>query len=460
MREWTWRVLEDELSSRLGPAEWAALLERSGGNESRPRIDRLLANLHATADDEILHELGHRVARAWGAYYEAVVDQFRHHPGRLVELVAREVYPGLVAEPAPRLLRSTDGEVLLRFDDALPAAFHQGLAQGWVELCGVEASARPVAERDLLVQWRAGAGTTRVRAWDVAASAVRFPFLVATIVPVFVALAVAAQDAPLDLAGGLLTLVGVLAFQVGSNALNDYYDRRAGDADGLSRSAREAPLAWLRASALAYYALGSVVGLVLVARSGIEVLWLGIAGLLLGVLYTAPPVRLAYRGLGELAVAVGFGPLIVLGTYFVQRHAWSLEALLASVPLAFLIALVLYLHELPDRAGDARLGKRTLIVRLPEQPAIVVYVLLQGLTYLLILGGVALAGVPAYARYAFPAWSLLGLATLPLAVRATVLLARNYRYPYRLVPTNAFAVRLHLMTAVLFAVGYAIPHLP
>jgi 1,4-dihydroxy-2-naphthoate polyprenyltransferase len=461
---WAWRLLEDEFASRVGSPGWAAFVAGAlascpaASDEAFARVVRRLEERLGDGSGAIEHEAGRRLAESWGDYYEPLVEDLRGHPQRLLALFAGTVYPSLVHGSGPaRVLRSTQDEALLRFEDALPDGFRRGLVEGFVRLCGARTSSRATGDGQVTIAWRLEPERPRVRAWAMAASAVRFPFLVATVVPVFVALAIAARAGPLDVAGALLTLLGVLCFQFGSNALNDFYDRRTGDARGLASVAQGAPARWLRTTAVAYYAAGTIVGLLLVARSGIEVLWLGLAGFLLGVLYTAPPVRLAHRGLGELAVAVGFGPLIVLGTYFVQRHGWSLQALLASVPLAFLIALVLYLHELPDRAGDARLGKRTLIVRLPERPAVVVYVLLQALTYLLILGGVALASVPRLAAYAFPAWSLLGLLTLPLAARASLLLARNYRYPYRLVPTNAAAVRLHLLTGVLFAAGYAIP---
>ena len=154
-------------------------------------------------------------------------------------------------------------------------------------------------------------------------------------------------------------------------------------------------------------------------------------------------------------MAVGFGPLIVLGTYFVQAQRWSLEALLASLPVAFLIAAVLYINEFPDKQGDARVGKRTLIVRLPERTALFGYFLLIGLTYLVILLGVVLEN-PATAKPFFPVWTLLGLTTLPLALKASLILARNYRFPYRLIPANAFTILLHLTTGILFFAGYAI----
>ena len=87
--------------------------------------------------------------------------------------------------------------------------------------------------------------------------------------------------------------------------------------------------------------------------------------------YTAPPLKFVYRGLGEIAVALGFGPLMLLGAYVVQtRGALAWEPFVASIPVALLVALILYVNEIPDRRGDARAGKRTLPVRFSSRTII------------------------------------------------------------------------------------------
>ena len=90
--------------------------------------------------------------------------------------------------------------------------------------------------------------------------------------------------------------------------------------------------------------------------------------------YTAPPLKFVYRGLGEIAVAIGFGPLMLLGAYVVQTGgALAWEPFVASIPIALLVALILYVNEIPDRRGDARAGKRTLPVRFSETTVITGY---------------------------------------------------------------------------------------
>ena len=104
-------------------------------------------------------------------------------------------------------------------------------------------------------------------------------------------------------------------------------------------------------------------GLFLAAERGWGLLGIGAVGVVLSLAYSAPPLRLVHRGLGEPVTALGFGPVMAVGTYFACTGRWSWQPVLASLPVALLIALVLYVNQVPDRAGDAAAGKRTLIVR-------------------------------------------------------------------------------------------------
>jgi 1,4-dihydroxy-2-naphthoate polyprenyltransferase len=475
VRAWLWQLVRAEVAPRVSEEHWSAWAQEAG--VILPAVASPDARLPARAFDHVLrrsaerlggtyeteaHELGRRVAHRWGAQYAPAVQQHEGRPLDLIRLFLATIHPHMVDPAGSRIEATGDAQASLRLDDPLPPPFRAGILRGLVDLSGAEADVVAAGRASYALAWRLPRGS-RPPGWGaLLTDVVRPSFLVATLVPVLVALALAAGDGPLHVGLAILTLLGVMLFQVGSSAINDYYDHLSG-ADRENRrpgAAERLGPSRLRVLAYALYAAGTLVGLALVAARGVEVLWLGLAGFCLGFLYSAPPLRLAYRGLGELALAVGFGPLIVMGTYFVQRQAWSLPALWASIPVAILMALVLYINEFPDREGDARVGKRTLIVRLPERPAVILYVLLLALTYLLILGGVALANVPSLAAYAFPPYTLLGLLTLPLATRTAIVLARNYPYPYRLVPANARAARLHVATGLLFAVGHLLALMP
>jgi 1,4-dihydroxy-2-naphthoate octaprenyltransferase len=256
-----------------------------------------------------------------------------------------------------------------------------------------------------------------------------------------------------------LTLLGAALFHLGTNVLNDYFDHRSGADEanltptpfsGGSRLIQRGlidPASLLRL-AIGLYIGGTVVGLVLAALRGQALLWFGLAGFGLGFLYTAPPIRLVHRGLGELAVGLGFGPVIVLGSFWVQAQRWSREAALVSIPVGLLIAAVLYINEIPDRMWDAKAGKRTIITRLTPAMSINGYGVLMAAAYLAIVAGVAVGGLPVP--------SLLGLLTVPMAWRAFQGLRRHHAYPYRLIPANATTIFAHLFTGLLMFVGYVV----
>jgi 1,4-dihydroxy-2-naphthoate octaprenyltransferase len=165
--------------------------------------------------------------------------------------------------------------------------------------------------------------------------------------------------------------------------------------------------------------------------------------------YTAPPLKFVYRGLGEIAVAIGFGPLMLLGAYVVQsRGALSWEPFVASLPIALLVALILYVNEIPDRRGDARAGKRTLPVRLGKPAVIAGYRLAAVAAYAILVGGVVVGLLPVTA--------LLALLTIPLALQVSRGLAPNYDNPYGLMAIMGVNIKVHLYAGLLLIAAYVV----
>jgi 1,4-dihydroxy-2-naphthoate octaprenyltransferase len=286
--------------------------------------------------------------------------------------------------------------------------------------------------------------------------ATRLPFMTATIVPVFLGLAAAAYDRHFSLGLAALTLLGAIAVHLGLNVANDIFDTLSGvDAanftptkfSGGSRVLQYGLVSLRQMTALAavFYGVAIIVGLVLVAISGLGLLWLGVAGVLISYFYTAPPLRLVHRGWGELCVALGFGPIMVLGAYFVQTGHYALRPLILSIPVAILVMLILYANEVPDRFADAKTGKRTLVVRM--QPAAVIrgYVAAVAVAYLVVIAGVGFGVLP---------WpTLISLLTIPLAYQTWKGLTAHYDSPYQLMSYLGKNVSLHLYTGLLLVIG-------
>jgi 1,4-dihydroxy-2-naphthoate polyprenyltransferase len=287
----------------------------------------------------------------------------------------------------------------------------------------------------------------------------RLPFLSATLVPVLVGLAIAALHGYFEPLTAILTVLGAAFVHLGLNVANDVFDARLGADEknvnptqysGGSRVIQYG-LVSLRTMALVSftcYAIALGIGLVLLwLRPSVELLAIGVIGVLVSVFYTAPPLKLVYRGLGEICVALGFGPLMVLGAYVVQSGGrLAAEPFVASIPIALLVALILYVNEVPDAPADARAGKRTLPVRLPPHVVVDGYTLAALSAFAVILLGVV-AGL-------LPIPALIALAAAPLAWRVRDGLRANYHRPYALMAVMGTNVRLHLYVGLLLLAAY------
>jgi len=256
----------------------------------------------------------------------------------------------------------------------------------------------------------------------------------------------------------LLTLLGVVSIHLGLNMSNDYFDHLSGNDDinldltpfsGGSRTIQTGVLTaqQVRRWSILFYLIGIVIGVYLAAVRGWPILGLGIIGVALAIFHNAPPIRLYSLGpgLGELAVGIGFGPLVVLGSYYVQAQRPSLEALWASIPIGLLITAVLYVNEFPDYHADRTVGRKTLPVVLGRGRAAWGYVGLLVGTYVVILLGAVLGKMSGTV--------LIALLTVPLAYRAIRGALRFHSNTARLVPTQAATIRLHLTTGLLLCLG-------
>jgi 1,4-dihydroxy-2-naphthoate octaprenyltransferase len=142
------------------------------------------------------------------------------------------------------------------------------------------------------------------------------------------------------------------------------------------------------------FIFGSILGLILVAVCGWPVLVLGLAGVAGAYFYTAAPLQLAYRGLGDLMVFTLMGPGYVLGAYYVQALSFSPAALVASLPMGFLCSGVLQANNLRDIENDHAHGKRTFAVLIGRKAAIVELICSDLGAYLATIAGVVAKVLP------------------------------------------------------------------
>lgn len=253
----------------------------------------------------------------------------------------------------------------------------------------------------------------------------------------------AAGGSGLDAPAALATLLLACAAHAGANVCNDYHDARNG-ADAANHGALHpftggarliqqglVSEADTRRWAALLLALVALAGLALAARAGAGLLPLGAAGLLLAWAYSAPPLKLMSRGLGELTVAAAWWG-VVLGADYAQRGRFDAAPASLGFGLALLVACILLINGVPDAAADARVGKRTLAVRLGARGTTRLYAGLALLAHGWLAGSVWRHGAPAAA-----AWGLL---SLPLSLAAAWLLWRHGATPARLRPAIGLTI--------------------
>lgn len=224
-------------------------------------------------------------------------------------------------------------------------------------------------------------------------AATRPAFLSVTLVACLIGLASAWRSglAP-DPATAVVTVLFALVAHAAGNVINDYHDAMSGADDansgrlfpftGGSRFIQNGVLGLRQTALLGYGLLAAVVpaGLWLSWQAGPGLVLIGLAGLVLGWAYSAPPLKLVSRGLGELVIAACW-LLVVVGTDYVQRGAFDALPFVAGLSYALLVANLLFINQFPDHAGDAAAGKRTLVVLLGPQVAKWGYLLIAILAY-------------------------------------------------------------------------------
>ncbi|HET6793389.1 MAG TPA: prenyltransferase [Acidimicrobiales bacterium] len=216
----------------------------------------------------------------------------------------------------------------------------------------------------------------------------------------------------------LLALAGILLAHVSNNLMNDLFDAEVGTDTNEYPRALYAPhpilsgLITRRGLATAAFVVNLAdlaILIVLTWARGWPIIGFGVGGFLLSAAYTAPPLRLKKRGLGEPDVLIVWGPLMVGGTYFAAVGSIPWEVVLASIPYGLLCTAVLMGKHIDKIPWDGPDGTRTLPVLLGEARARRVTRGLMAGFYVLLVVCVAVRALP------WPA--LAALAGLPVLVR-------------------------------------------
>lgn len=291
--------------------------------------------------------------------------------------------------------------------------------------------------------------------------ATRPKFLVASAAPVLVGSAAGSAVAgTFQPALFLLALLAIMALHAGANVANDYFDHISGN-DWLNKNPTPfsggrrfiqqgilSPRATLL-TAIVCLAIGSAIGLVIVLLTqSLFILALGLIGLLGGYFYTARPIQLGYRCIGELVIALLFGLLPVYGSYYLQAETIDTVPLTPAVIVSILIFLVILVNEFPDSIADAAVNKRTLIVRFGVPVGVWIY-------RIALIVSFAVAAVMLMRRPTFFA-GLFYLFVLPITVPAIKSANKNDLAKPGQYRASQITVLLHTLGSLAITAGFII----
>ena len=256
----------------------------------------------------------------------------------------------------------------------------------------------------------------------------------------------------------VISMIGLYFIEIGKNALNDLVDYLTGVdlavapenltpfSGGRNRVLVKGYLSLHDAVFIIITTLtiGGAFGLYITIYHEPHIFWIGSLGLFLAVAYSLPPLKFAYRGLGEIAVGIAFGPLIVSGAFVIQAHFLTGKVFLVSLPIGFLIANFLFINQYPDYEADKKYHKNNWLVRLGKDKGIIVFITLFALAYLsIIILAISTRN---------PFW-LLSFLSLPLVIQAvrTVILSKG-KIP-ELLAANICTLRVYQINGLFMLVS-------
>ncbi len=284
-------------------------------------------------------------------------------------------------------------------------------------------------------------------AWTLAA---RPATLWAAVAPLLIAGSLAARDDVFEWVRFLVAMLGAIAIQIGVNFANDVADA----AKGADTAARIGPTRAVASGLLtsrqmwtgvvAAFGVAALCGVYLIAVAGWVIAIIGVASILAALGYTNGPNPYGYRGLGEAFVFVFFGLVATVGARYVFDRTAPLDAWLAGTAMGLLATAILLANNVRDIETDAMSGKQTLVVRVGRQGGVAIYNAAVAGAYAVVLLAVASGWLAA--------WTLISLATIPLAVPLMRTLRKETSGP-PLIAVLKGTARLQLLVGILISAG-------
>ena len=235
-----------------------------------------------------------------------------------------------------------------------------------------------------------------------------------SLLPALTAVALSIGAAEFNWIAALASVAGVIFLHLGLNLMDDWFDYKEGSAEARAKVANEGfrgrmikypyltsndatPSQLLKAIAV-FMGIAAIMGAVAILARDLKILWWVAAGLVIGVSYSGGPLKLGYRGLGELVIFLMFGPFLMTGAYYAITGAvdWKIGCL--SIAVGLLVTNIVYSHSVLDSVPDQKMGKKTMAHLMGSAKGQIVFsALLNTLPYLIVIAGVIFGEMhPAY----------------------------------------------------------------
>lgn len=282
--------------------------------------------------------------------------------------------------------------------------------------------------------------------------ALRLPFITASMLPfIFGSLIDRAQFSWLKF---ILGLVAVIAMHLFANLINDYADSKSG-ADwqdkkfygffGGSKLIQEGVLSekfYLSLAIIfAFISIGAVAGLMFLIND-VRVVVLFVVIIVLSFSYSAKPLQLSYRKVGEVIIFLLFGPALVMGGYFIQTGIFpDVKSFVLSVPFGLMVTAILFVNEIPDFGPDKRAGKLTWVSLIGPGKAFIIYGIIMLLAFFTISLNISFGYLRPIAA--------ISLILILAVIKVSKILMDSYEDKRYLIKTSKITIAIHTWVSLI-----------
>jgi 1,4-dihydroxy-2-naphthoate octaprenyltransferase len=246
----------------------------------------------------------------------------------------------------------------------------------------------------------------------------------------------------------LLGLIGAGCALIGVETYNEFFETRSGTDLVFEANPTRVP-SWTFGLGSIAFSTAFLLGIYLATVAGTLILALLAYGFIAAIFYVGPPIKWAYRGFGEVIIALAYGPFMTLGGYYIQTSRLDGPVLLLSLVPGFLTFATVLSNEIPQGIGDGLVGKMNLVVRLGERRTAMLHQLALAFAYLTLVVIAILRIVPPLA--------LTALVTLPLAVWTISTSAKSYEHPKEFIRAIRGTVGIYTLILIILSATFIYP---